>query len=224
MQLKTEIKMLKISELNEEQEKLLLKVVCNLINLPCYFETQSVVNQKSLVVRFDSGYWGFELGLFTNLHQLELFKYSEKTPPAHYSDIYPGKLSITTQNARDLHAAEALRYKVITEVNYAGMLELHENWLKLSNRIYSILKKYLSQWCQFEAKVFGVSLKFGSSGYYDSPICNYLIDPVIKQIGAESKLGLIYSYGKLVHTKVNNSEIDWEEFENIVNKLFKITF
>ena len=29
MQLKTEIKMLKISELNEEQEKLLLKVVCD---------------------------------------------------------------------------------------------------------------------------------------------------------------------------------------------------
>ena len=193
-----------------------------LINLPiheCYFETKSVANQNGLVARFNSGYWGFELGLFTNLHQLELFKYSEKTSPAHYSDIYSGKLDINTRKDRDLHAAEALRYKVITEVNYAGILELHENWLKLSNRIYSILKKYLSQWCQFEAKVFGVSLKFGSSGYYDSPIYNYLIDPVINQIGAESKLGLIYSYGKLVHTKVNNSEIDCEEFENIVKQV-----
>lgn len=195
------IQMVKVTDLNPEQKKLLLNTICDLINLSnqqCSFKSPTA-SQKGLVVNFHGGYFGESLELFHNLNKLGLFNYEVFTTEGH-------------------SARSAIYYNLITEVNYVSLLKLHQDWHRLSNEIATILARHLSQWCRFEAKGFGLSLKLEERIFFGSPLYNYLFGPLIKQICEISKLGLTYHFNTIVHTTLKDGEIDWEIFEDIVKQ------
>ncbi len=213
------LEVVKVTALDNEQQKLLLNVISKLTNynhLPNFEIQAPEANQNGLIVYFRDGCFCFEFDLFENLHKLGMLNYSQKPPPPHETDNFT-RFSITTngEKERAIHIGEALKYKIINEVNYNSLIEFHQNSLKISAQIAEILNKNLSRWCHFKASAFGISNDMDLK----SPIYTHFVRPLIEQIRKESNLGLGYNYGTIIFKTSNYKEINWEEFEKMVFQL-----